>query len=170
MDTSMRALNMTFTKATFTRVAVLALAASLMLTLSATSAEAQVAKPAYQSSGIWAPGTAWTGTVYERDRVSPYPTNRVFRSVYKMRVLSAPRTATGSWIVSMRLAGADGPYSGGLTLYYRKAASGTMVLKAVGYAGEYPVEVRYARLLAGHSAPLQYRVMRAPRNFTRDLR
>lgn len=117
-----------------------------------------------QRSSIWKVGTTWTVTVLlDSAMASPDKTGSKYDQIYRFKVIKAPGSATGAWVVRATLDGAEGPLKEGFRLYY-VAKGSAMVLDGVALGADEPVDPDAAPVIVGQSFPLTTRYDKPPRS------
>lgn len=120
-----------------------------------------------QTSPLLATGKAWTVTAWEHTAgVAPTPTGQWYGTVYRFRVMRAPRTTQGVWVVEGVREGAQGPFAKGFTLLYAQHRDGSLRLKYVGAIDEALYPTAYADVVIGGNFPLQKRIVTPVRDAT----
>lgn len=162
------------TSRTTTLIAVLAFAAAaigaLVLLDRGNGTDTRKAAPKQSghtaTSDIWKLDDTWTVKVrQDAGSITPDGDRSIAVIAYRFRVVDAPSTQDGTWVVRITQDGAEGPFADGWRLLYRADDSGTMQLWKVATGKERAIEAEVASIVLG-SVPYETSYKAPPKDLT----
>jgi len=147
---------------------LLALGGALLLLRSPSAAPkgGDTTDRAEVSSAVWKLGDAWTVRVrQDAGQITPEGKQSIATIPFRFKVVDAPSTDTGVWVVQVTQDGAEGPFAAGWRLHYR--AQGTkLVLHRVAVGAEPPLEAELATIVLGPQFPYEVSYSAPPKDRT----